>query len=109
MKRSLTIGVCAFALAGFGAGGFAATTLAAEPAGKRTTEDYIHVPMPAGVQVVNSELEGPVFADAAGHTLYTWAFQAQRNRNVGDTAGRSECNDVHYRETAGIAIPDTTF
>jgi predicted lipoprotein with Yx(FWY)xxD motif len=61
--------------------------------------------MPPGFQVINTELEGPVFADAAGHTLYTWPSQTQRNSNVGEVAGKPECYDIHYRVTAGITIP----
>ena len=84
------------------AGGVASAQAAAT---RSEVEDYIREPMPAGIQVVISELEGAVFADAAGHTLYTWQFQSQRNSTVGDSVGKSECNDVLYKETVGIAIP----
>ena len=77
----------------------------AQAASKKEVEDYIHEPMPPGFQVLISELEGAVFTDAAGHTLYTWPSQSQRNGYIGDTPGKSECNDVHYRETAGVPIP----
>ena len=70
-------------IAGFGAA-FAAPT-----------QDYVHEPLPPGIQVVNSELEGPVFGDARGHTLYRWA-----------TNDLFKCEDVHYRETTGLfSIP----
>jgi len=28
--------------------------------------------LPAGIHIEQTELEGPVFAAAAGHTLYRW-------------------------------------
>ncbi len=45
-------------------------------------EQSMPVPMPPGFQVTNNELEGPVFADEKGHTLYTWPVErvAQRAR-----------------------------
>lgn len=72
---------------------------------RKEVEDYVREPMPAGIQVVVTELEGPVFADAKGHTLYTWPAQTQRNGNMGEVEGKPGCYDIHYRETAGIAIP----
>lgn len=70
-----------------------------------STEDYLREPMPPGFQVVATELEGPVFADAEGRTLYTWPAQPQRNGNLGESPGRPACYDIHYRETAGTALP----
>src|SRR5262249_51625474 len=77
----------------------------AAPTPKTDTEDYVREPLPPGFQVINTELEGPVFADAAGHTLYTWPSQTQRNSSVGEVAGKPECYDIRYRVTAGITIP----
>ncbi len=72
---------------------------------KKEAEDYIRGPMPPGIQVINTELEGAVFADAQGRTLYTWPAQQQRNGNLGEVAGKPTCNDVKYRETVGMTIP----
>ena len=36
------------------------------------SERYRQVEMPPGFQVVSTELEGPVFANEAGMTLYKW-------------------------------------
>src|SRR5690554_6214672 len=47
-------------------------------------EEYVKVPMPSGFQVVVTELEGPVFADANGRTLYKWPLQNLRNGATGD-------------------------
>ena len=83
----------------------AAYGLAGAASTKTETEPYVQEQMPAGFQIVNTELEGPVFADAQGHTMYTWPSQTQRNGNLGELPGKPLCNDVHYRETAGMAIP----
>ncbi len=69
-------------------------------------EDYEHVPMPPGFQVVSTELEGPVFADARGHTLYTWPSRGLRNGNAGDEKqSKSQCNEQVTRETSGLQSP----
>ena len=36
----------------------------------RAVEDYVHVPMPPHFRVEATELDGPVFADPSGRTLY---------------------------------------
>ena len=69
-------------------------------------EDYERVPMPRGVQVVSTELEGPVFADARGHTLYKWPRQGLRNGDAGDEKGtKSHCNEQVTRVTSGLQSP----
>lgn len=40
-------------------------------------EDYIREPLPPGFQVIGSELDGPIFADAKGRTLYRWSDEQQ--------------------------------
>jgi predicted lipoprotein with Yx(FWY)xxD motif len=81
--------------------GHGATASAAETA----TEAYVHVPMPPGFQVVANELEGPVFADAQGHTFYTWPIKAMRNGYVGDPKGKSTCEDKVVLKSAGLMSP----
>ena len=56
-------------------------------------EGYRSVPMPPGVRVQATELEGPVFADGKGRTLYRWPLGQLRNGPTGDPPGKSECND----------------
>ena len=70
-------------------------------------EDYVRTPLPPGIQVVETELEGPVFADSRGHTLYTWKLKNLRNGDTGDRkkSGKSECTDVVYKETTGYMSP----
>ena len=79
----------------------------AAAAENRKTEsmDYIREPMPPGFQVVNTEIEGPVFADAAGHTLYTWPRLGLRGGSAGEDEGKPGCYDEHYRENVGYFSP----
>jgi len=68
-------------------------------------EDYAKVPMPPGVQVIVTELEGPAFADANGKTLYTWTQQAMRFGFAGDPKDKSVCEDTPTTKTAGMMSP----
>ena len=68
-------------------------------------EDYLRVPMPPGFQVVITELEGPVFADAHGRTLYYWPLTTLRNGVTGDPKNTSVCTDVPNTRTAGLMSP----
>jgi hypothetical protein len=69
------------------------------------TETYVHVPMPPGFQVVGTELEGPVFADAQGHTLYKWPIASLRNGFAGDPKDKSVCEDKITTKTGGYMSP----
>lgn len=71
----------------------------------RMREDFVQEPMPPGFQVILSEVEGPVFADADGRTLYTWPLQSQRNAKAGEIQGKPACYDERYRLTAGTTSP----
>src|SRR4051812_12366237 len=73
--------------------------------GARLSEEYVRVPMPPGFQVVATELEGPVFADAKGRTLYTWPIKAMRNGYAGDPKGKSVCGDKVTLKSAGLMSP----
>ena len=68
-------------------------------------EDYIRVPLPPGFQVVPTELEGPVFADAKGMTLYIWPFRTMRVGTAGDNENISACDTKPSTETAGMMSP----
>jgi predicted lipoprotein with Yx(FWY)xxD motif len=68
-------------------------------------EDYIHALMPPGIQVIITELEGPVFADAQGHTLYKWPKKSLRNGDAGEIQGKPTCDDQVYRVNAGLMSP----
>lgn len=69
------------------------------------TEAFRKVPMPPGFQVVVSELEGPVFADERGRTLYEWPQHAMRNGYSGEAAGTPGCYDELLTVTAGLMSP----
>jgi predicted lipoprotein with Yx(FWY)xxD motif len=49
--------------------------------------------VPAGIKVVATELDGRVYADNRGHTLYTWYGDKERNK--------SECKNIKYTEATG--------
>ncbi|MDY6949259.1 MAG: hypothetical protein SXG53_26515 [Pseudomonadota bacterium] len=70
-------------------------------------EAYVKVPMPAGIQVIGTELDGPVFADANGKTLYSWPLKNLRNGDTGDRkdSGISACLDEVLTTTSGLMSP----
>ncbi len=68
-------------------------------------EDYLRVPMPPGFRVMNSELDGPVFADPRGMTLYYWPQSTMRNGITGDPKNQSMCTDKVTTHTAGLMSP----
>jgi predicted lipoprotein with Yx(FWY)xxD motif len=96
MKKSVSIVL----IAGLA---FASAAIAAEKT--RMTEDYARVPMPPGIQVLPTEVEGPVFADAQGKTIYTWPQQAMRSGFSGDPKDKSACEDKPTLKTAGMMSP----
>ncbi len=53
----------------------------------------------------SSELEGPVFADSSGHTLYIWPFKRMRVGYSGEQKGKPACYDEVLKETAGLMSP----
>ncbi len=71
----------------------------------RITEAYIHEPMPPGFRVVVTALEGPVFADANGKTLYSWPRRELRNGATGDNKGESECSGAQLSVSDGYMSP----
>jgi predicted lipoprotein with Yx(FWY)xxD motif len=99
-----------------GASVFASLALAAQQqpmgdywqsASSTDKESYVRVPMPPGIQVVATELEGPVFADANGKTLYIWPLTKLRNGDIGDRkdSGVSSCTDEVQKVTSGLMSP----
>jgi predicted lipoprotein with Yx(FWY)xxD motif len=78
-----------------------------QPKDSQDRESYVRAPMPPGIQVIQTELEGPVFATAEGKTLYTWPLGGLRNGNAGDRSksGVSTCDDTIYKETSGYMSP----
>ncbi len=68
-------------------------------------EDYQRDPMPAGISVQHSDVDGPVFVDARGHTLYTWPLDRLRNGDAGEQKGKPSCDDTKYTENSGLMSP----
>ncbi|HEV7431680.1 MAG TPA: hypothetical protein VGN77_01455 [Steroidobacteraceae bacterium] len=79
--------------------------LGARAAAPPATEAYIHAPLPPHFRVEATELDGPVFADARGHTLYTWPFKIMRVGNTGDPKGQSHCTSTKSTESSGYMSP----
>lgn len=73
---------------------------AAEP-----KEDFVRAPAPPGFQVFVNELEGPVYADAQGRTLYTWPKRTLRNGTAGEDRGKPTCGSQPSRESSGTQSP----
>ncbi|MEM1436203.1 MAG: hypothetical protein AAGG11_19265 [Pseudomonadota bacterium] len=69
------------------------------------TMPYLKVPMPPGFRVEQTELEGPVFADTLGQTLYTWPQHKHRNGYSGEAPDLPACYDEVTRVTAGLMSP----
>jgi predicted lipoprotein with Yx(FWY)xxD motif len=78
---------------------------AAGAANQKILEDYAVVPMPQGVQILYTELDGPVFADEHGKTMYVWPQKAMRVGFAGDPKNKSVCGDEITTKTAGMMSP----
>jgi predicted lipoprotein with Yx(FWY)xxD motif len=68
-------------------------------------EAYVAVPLPPGFHVESSDLEGPVFTDAKGHTVYSWPYKRLRNGYSGEQKGKPACYAQVLKETAGLMSP----
>jgi predicted lipoprotein with Yx(FWY)xxD motif len=106
LRQDLAIGLTVAALL---TGGLAAPSVSQEywrSPSNPVTEDYVKVPMPPGFRVEATELEGPVFADASGKTLYYWPLFSLRNGDLGDRRGQvSTCNDHLFTTNSGLMSP----
>ncbi len=77
-----------------------------QPPESTDREAFLSEEMPPGIQVVPTELNGPVFATAEGMTLYIWPMRGLRNGTAGDRrTTASTCDGTIYRETAGLMSP----
>lgn len=100
--------VCALLAAltlAFAASGPVSATGAAALLTPAQHENYLPVPMPPGFRVVITELDGPVFSDSRGMTLYYWPLTTMRNGVTGDPKNASNCTDVATTKTAGLMSP----
>lgn len=105
-------------IAGAAAAGLAllvsATALAEAPADTQywqskdsdVQEAYVKEKLPPGFQVISAPLDGPIYADENGRTLYKWPLGALRNGSTGDRkGGPSQCTDEPRRYSAGLMSP----
>lgn len=77
-----------------------------QSAASNAQEPYIREEAPPGIQVIPSPLDGPVYADAQGRTLYTWPLIALRNGSTGDRSnGASNCTDEILLTEVGFMSP----
>ena len=81
----------------------AAATVTAQ--GGFKSETYVSEPLPPGFSVQASELDGPVFADERGRTLYMWPYRGMRVGATGDADNVSACLDEKTTKTAGMMSP----
>jgi len=84
---------------------FALAAAHAESEVRPQTELWLEEPMPSAFRVESTELEGPVYADANGRTLYTWPLHVQRNGYSGESPGIPACYDEVLTVTAGLMSP----
>ena len=99
--------VIAVVLAGIGVAAPAASQEFWQPAGgEQVREDYVPVPLPEGFSVQLTALEGPVFADPQGKTLYSWPLHGLRNGDLGDRKEQaSTCTDEVTTTNTGLMSP----
>ena len=69
-------------------------------------EGYVQEPLPPGISVQHTDVDGPVYVDANGMTLYSWPLNNLRNGNAGDRKNEpSSCTDTKARVTTGLMSP----
>jgi predicted lipoprotein with Yx(FWY)xxD motif len=66
-------------------------------------ESYHEEPLPPGFGVQHTDVDGPVFVDSQGMTLYIWPSRELERGTVGDHRGQpSTCGDSKYTENSGF-------
>lgn len=69
-------------------------------------EDYVPEPLPPGFGVQHTDVDGPVFVDADGMTLYRWPLNRLRNGDAADRKNApSSCTDVKQTVNTGLMSP----
>lgn len=68
-------------------------------------ENFRDIPTPPAFHVEATLLDGPVFADGNGKTLYKWSQHRLRNGYSGEAPGTPECYDDILTVTAGLMSP----
>ncbi len=68
-------------------------------------EVHQQVAMPPGFGVQHTDVDGPVFVDARGMTMYKWQKRGQRNGDVGEVKGKPTCDGTKYTVSSGLMSP----
>lgn len=69
-------------------------------------EDYVREPLPPGFGVQHTDVNGPVYTDGSGMTLYRWPLATLRNGPAGERKnGPPVCYDVKQRVNTGLMSP----
>jgi predicted lipoprotein with Yx(FWY)xxD motif len=102
VAKGLTLSLLSIALTEFA---FAADPSMPTKGDRAVREVFRAVSMPQDFHVEPTELEGPVFADKHGKTLYNWPQLKLRNGYSGEAAGKVACYDEVRRVTAGLMSP----
>lgn len=68
-------------------------------------ENFRDIPTPPEFHVEATLLDGPVFANDNGKTLYKWSQHKLRNGYSGEAAGTPQCYDNVLTVTAGLMSP----
>lgn len=104
-RPRLAFGIVTTLLAFVASGATGVPGASADSTASRPVEAYVPVPMPPGFHVESSELDGPVFADAQGRTLYMWPLRLLRNGYSGEPKGIPACYGEVRTKTAGLMSP----
>jgi predicted lipoprotein with Yx(FWY)xxD motif len=83
----------------------ASFTASAAPQFAAPSEAWVNTPTPSGIHVERTDVDGPVFADARGKTLYVWPMQSLRGGTSGEGKGKPACYGKTLTETAGLMSP----
>ena len=99
--RAIVVVACVAA----GISGAAAQTERYRPPVKEL-EDFVRDPLPPGFSVQHTDVDGPVFVDANGMTLYTWPLNSLRNGSAAEQkGGKPVCDDTKQTVTTGLMSP----
>lgn len=102
MRQMRFIGVIAAAVCALTAHG----ALAQSKRDAGLSERYVREPTPPGMKVFLSKIDGPIYTDAQGRTLYQWPRKELRNGGTGDMKGAASiCDNVKSTENIGLMSP----
>lgn len=68
-------------------------------------EAYREIPSPPDFRIEATAIDGPVFANASGKTLYKWPQHRLRNGYSGEAPSTPECYEDVLSVTAGLMSP----